>query len=584
MGVGRGYVCRRLVCALPGGLPSPTAIRRSFGPILHTPPPPPPLKSTRPPASLNPKSFWRQCHYVRRAPFALYDDEGALLAVSAGVAGGGSADAWEENEAPAYHVPVDELASRAFDRLVRLKLMRMANRAQEQAEKPSTFSLPPLTLLTMRRGIRAMLSQTFHTDALQALAQPRHEGETAAPDAATQSEAPQAAAALPPVASPEPSPPAVASVNGPRTGEDGGVVIPTASISLTKRDLAPCFVGARRDLDAAFELLDLDGDGRVTRCERVRGGCAFALSAPPLFAHPIFLHERAAPHPPTTLRALPSREEFVNCLHIMTTAWYSSGTALGSYGGLNGALRIMADVCLFLACFIIVLSVFRIDFSSVWLPLSTVIISLSFAVGPLVQGALSNLFFVTVSVPFENGDMVILEGIANGANMSVQAINFTQTEFVECLTGKRVVVPNMRIANSVVTNLRRSPVASFYPKFTVPAATPSAQLDALRAAVGEFLMSRPFDWKPGATMFASYIDTNKLELSWGLTHLCGWSEGGKVFPALCEFNLHVLSCLRELDMLYKQPALPVEVSGLGSDVLLQQRVEQAERARGADPS
>ena len=79
------------------------------------------------------------------------------------------------------------------------------------------------------------------------------------------------------------------------------------------------------------------------------------------------------------------------------TAWYASATALGSYGGLNGALRIMANLLYFLASFIIVLSIYRIDFSSVWLPLSTVIISLSFAVGPLLQQTLTNLFFVLVT-------------------------------------------------------------------------------------------------------------------------------------------------------------------------------------------
>ena len=62
---------------------------------------------------------------------------------------------------------------------------------------------------------------------------------------------------------------ASSEVNPPSSGGDGGgLTISTSEIRLARADLAPCFPrgpSGRRQLDAAFALLDLDGDGAVKR-------------------------------------------------------------------------------------------------------------------------------------------------------------------------------------------------------------------------------------------------------------------------------------------------------------------------------
>jgi hypothetical protein len=242
----------------------------------------------------------------------------------------------------------------------------------------------------------------------------------------------------------------------------------------------------------------------------------------------------------------------------MATAWAATQKSLESYGGLSGALHILANLIYFLAELILVLAIYQIDFNSVYLPISTVIISLSFALSPTIQSLVTNLYFILVMVPYENGDRVAIENIAGGGNLTVQAVNFVSSEFTDS-AGKRVIVPNTRVATLAVTNLRRSPVASFSPKFTVPASVSGEQLKALADAVAAYVRGRVFDWKPDVRMSVSYTDTNRVEVSWGLTHVCSWSEGGKIWPAVSDFNVFVLGTLRALGMGYAQAPLPVDV-------------------------
>ena len=240
----------------------------------------------------------------------------------------------------------------------------------------------------------------------------------------------------------------------------------------------------------------------------------------------------------------------------------------------------MANLAYFFLELIIVLSIFQIDFYSVWLPISTIVISLSFALSPTIQQMMTNLFFVLVMQPYENGDRVAIDTVASGATLTVQTVNFVTTELVDG-SGKRMIVPNNRVATSVVTNLRRSPVASFSPKFTVPASVSSDQLASLGDAVAGYLRTRILDWKPGGKMSVAFTDGNKLEVSWSLTHLCGWSEGGRIWPAVSDFNLFVLSAMRRLGMTYSQPPLPVDV--MNSDGI-RAAVSAAMEAHAARPT
>ena len=104
-----------------------------------------------------------------------------------------------------------------------------------------------------------------------------------------------------------------------------------------------------------------------------------------------------------------ARDDFVNALKIMREAWCATQMSLQSYGGISGAIAVLANIIYFLIEFIVVLAIYNVNFYSIYLPISTTLISLSFVVGTATQRQIDNLLFVLVSCPFENGAMTYSE-------------------------------------------------------------------------------------------------------------------------------------------------------------------------------
>ena len=95
------------------------------------------------------------------------------------------------------------------------------------------------------------------------------------------------------------------------------------------------------------------------------------------------------------------RDEFVNALKLMYGAWRGTQTSLGSYGGISGALTVVAGAVYWLVCVLALLAIYDVDFSRVWIPVSTLVMGLGFALGPPAQRALDSLLFVLLISPYE---------------------------------------------------------------------------------------------------------------------------------------------------------------------------------------
>ena len=71
----------------------------------------------------------------------------------------------------------------------------------------------------------------------------------------------------------------------------------------------------------------------------------------------------------------------------------------------------------------------------------------------------------------------------------------------------------MDIQGCVISNLRRSPNATFPSKFVLHTSTTGAQLAELRTRVNGYIRSKSLDWKPTVGMSIAYGDPNRLEVS-----------------------------------------------------------------------
>jgi hypothetical protein len=107
----------------------------------------------------------------------------------------------------------------------------------------------------------------------------------------------------------------------------------TSKATLRLQDIQACF-GTDRDAAAAFRLLDLDGNGSV------------------------------------------SRDEFIGSTTIMFNAWTNAQSASQSYGGISGAIQILVNVAYWITLILVVMAIFKVNLNQVLVPLTTTMIGM----------------------------------------------------------------------------------------------------------------------------------------------------------------------------------------------------------------
>lgn len=348
-----------------------------------------------------------------------------------------------------------------------------------------------------------------------------------------------------PLIAPHPPSDVCAPHGGDRDGGGGGADsdedAPGASTTLHPTTLIGCFPN-REAFTLAYSLFDLDGDGRV------------------------------------------GRDEFVNALKLMAGAWGGTQTSLGSYGGISGAISVVAGMLYWIVCVIAMLLLFSIDLSKAYAPVAVLVSGLGFALGPPCQRALDSLLFVIIISPFEVGDRVQIDKINNGAPMVVSQVFVVTSEFNDLASGKRIIARNADLTGMTITNLRRSPNAAFTSKFVLDAscATPEA-LSALHGSVTAHVKARPLDWKPACAMSVTFIEPNKVEVGFSVTHHASWSEGAKIWPAHSALVVAATQAMRAQGLRYSLPRQQVELVGDGAGDVLQSRARKQPSCTG-DPS
>jgi hypothetical protein len=255
----------------------------------------------------------------------------------------------------------------------------------------------------------------------------------------------------------------------------------------------------------------------------------------------------------------------------MFGAWGATRTALGSYGGVSSAIAMVAGALYWVACALALLFTFEVSLSAVWVPLSTLVMGLGFALGPPAQRLLDSLLFVLVIAPYDVGDRVAVDRVAGGAALAVEQVHVLTSEFTELGTGRRLIARNADLTGMTVTNLRRSPNAAFSVRFLLePGAVTPAVLRQLTDALTAHVRARPLEWRPGPSLSVSFADPNRVELAWGLTHHGSWAEGGKVWRSHTDFVVSACAAMRSLRLAYTLPPQPVALvtTGTGAGAVL----------------
>lgn len=192
---------------------------------------------------------------------------------------------------------------------------------------------------------------------------------------------------------------------------------------------------------------------------------------------------------------------------------------------------------------------------------------MAFAIGPTLQRLMDSLTFSLAMQPFEVGDKVCISNVAANAVLTVTAVYFYTTEFVDS-NNKHIVVRNADMQTASITNLRRSGEALANIKIAVDQSVTMAQVNALRSGLNEYVRRKGIAWKPGAKVnFGSPGTSDMCELNVYVTHRSCWQEG-KLSADQNQLLEWLLEQLQQLQIRYRLPPQSLRVSLAGVDAAI----------------
>jgi small-conductance mechanosensitive channel len=276
-----------------------------------------------------------------------------------------------------------------------------------------------------------------------------------------------------------------------------------------------------------------------------------------------------------------TRGEWVATFEDIFVEWKNGRQTLSGLIGASAAVQWFTLVISILVDLVAVLLVFRVDLSGVFLPVASIILSLSFALGGPLSDTVRSIIFVVVSRPFDTGDRVTLSGLnQNQTTLIVREIGAYQTAFTTVL-GTRTYIPNFQLAQMTIQNHRRSDDATVEIQLSVNANTSASQVAALRERILAHLIAHDKLWKPSvfiAVLSCSLGPQNLLTLGIWVTCRSSLQFPLRVHPPKLDLTLDIMAACRTLGIRYVLPPQPLRIEGSSTNAL--QIVLQNAGARG----
>lgn len=236
-------------------------------------------------------------------------------------------------------------------------------------------------------------------------------------------------------------------------------------------------------------------------------------------------------------------DEFITFFENVYSDLQSLKSSLSGSESSVSALSFLANAVALVATAIAAFVIFEVSLTAVVVPLSTLFVSLSFAVGPSVSNVVGSLIFV-FERRFDVGDRVTSSIVGPpGEILTVQRIDVLTTSFLT-FTNRHVCVPNFSLASSVIENLTRSPAANVHLALSVSTRTTSKQLEALQSRLRRFTEAESSSFKPGVFFRVRGIEHGNMLLSvWASSHY-SYGQAPECYRGIFSLWLATMESLR----------------------------------------
>lgn len=253
--------------------------------------------------------------------------------------------------------------------------------------------------------------------------------------------------------------------------------------------------------------------------------------------------------------------EFINGILFMFRGWKHLKASLTGQNAVSKAVSVLSGALFWFIELLIFLNVFNIPSDTVFVPVLTLMVSLSFAIGGIVTKFVSSLIFIGSVHPYSIGDKIQCQDIKNGNTLLVKEINILTTTVMETCSGKIAIIPNYILMDQVVTNLAKSTESTLTLVFLIGSTSTKEQLDYLQQNVKAFISEKPFEWKPNVDLILDEADPSagKMKITIWVSHQGEWMQSRKIMLAKTELTLFILDQMKHLHIEYQEFDIPVVI-------------------------
>ena len=257
-----------------------------------------------------------------------------------------------------------------------------------------------------------------------------------------------------------------------------------------------------------------------------------------------------------------TQDEFEDGFVRLLQAFSNAQSVLAGHNTVSHAMDRFADFVYGMVAIAVFMMFFNIPATTLFVPLGSVLLPLSFALSSAISNALTSFVYVVAQRPYDVGDRVHCEKIAEDEVLEVEHIAILQTVFRKVHSGKEVTVPNQVLAFTPIENLKRSPDVTFTIDVDVGRDTTAQQLSELKRVMLGYLAEHPREWKPDLTLSALDALPGEgcmLRIRFWVRPRKGWQDWNKIYKVRSGFVVAMLAAMQEAGLEFKLPTQPVRL-------------------------
>ena len=240
---------------------------------------------------------------------------------------------------------------------------------------------------------------------------------------------------------------------------------------------------------------------------------------------------------------------------------------------LDKAFEGIISILFYIIMAAVILAVLGIDPLALFLAFSPVILGFTFMIGSSAAKFFEGILFILIRKPYEIGDRINISSPSSDSSPSgspgwvVADISLYHTTVVYGTTNERATIANGSLSGARVLNMARSPRALLYVYLKFGVEVQFDKIGIFEEALRKFVLARPREWLnlAGFRMTKFEADLGYQEYVVILQHRESWQSIGALLSSKAEVSAFCLELSKKMDMRYKSPPLPVDLSMYNSN-------------------